>query len=84
MSLGTIRYNIVMNNLAEIEKSALNLSPVEREHLAITVWESLQGNAAFDSEGLELARSRNQDIESGSVKPLSHAEFLLRTGGAAS
>jgi len=72
-----------MNNLAEIEKDALSLSPVEREHLAVTVWESLEGSIAFDPQGIQVALNRNQDIESGSVTPMRHAEFLLRTGGSA-
>lgn len=70
-----------MSNLAELEKEALSLSQAERAHLALTVWASLEPDEGFDPEGLGLAVSRNLEIESGQVQPITHSEFLLRTGG---
>lgn len=60
---------------------ALSLSQSEREHLALTVWASLESEKGFDPDGIELALSRNQEIESGQVQAISHSEFLLLTGG---
>jgi len=77
-----------MSAITELEKEILALSPAERERLATVAWESLvsdpnaAGNRAIDPEGIQLAAQRNADIESGIVKPIDHAEFLRRTGGA--
>ena len=77
-----------MSTLIELEKEILALSPAERERLATIAWESLlsdpdaAGNAAIDPEGIQLAAQRNADVESGKVKPIDHAEFRRRTGGA--
>ena len=57
----------------------------ERAQLTLAAWESLIADPAFasdrtlDPEGLKLAAARDQDIESGKVKPISHEEFLRRT-----
>ena len=43
-----------MSTVSEIHESALRLSPAEREHLALLVWESLEMDleiAAEDSLG---------------------------------
>ncbi|MBI3171604.1 MAG: addiction module protein, partial [Hydrocarboniphaga effusa] len=57
----------------------------ERIHLALAAWESLvadptvAADRALDPEGLKIAAARDQDIESGKVKSISHKEFLRRT-----
>jgi hypothetical protein len=77
-----------MSTIIELEKEILALSPAERERLATIAWESLfsdpdaAGNPAIDPEGIQLAVQRNADVESGKVKPIDHAEFRKRTGGA--
>lgn len=56
--------------------------------MALAAWESLESdpsfaaNPAFDPEGINLALARDQEIESGAIDPLTHEEFLERTGGA--
>ena len=51
-----------MSNLAKIEREAMNLTPAEREHLALSAWESLGDgsdvaiNETLDSEGIEIAK----------------------------
>ena len=77
-----------MKSAAQLEKAVLSLPPAERAHLVLAAWESLESdpsfaaNPAFDPEGVALARARDLEIESGAVKPLTHEEFLARTGGA--
>jgi hypothetical protein len=71
----------------QIEADILRLPPSERERLAIAAWESLAVDETWladprtDSEGLALARRRDDEIESGQVMPLNHEEFLTRTRG---
>lgn len=70
---------------AQLEREVLALPLAERAHLALSAWESLIADPAFatdrtlDPEGLKVASARDQDIESGKVKPISHNEFLRRT-----
>ncbi len=74
-----------MSNLAKIEREAMNLTPAEREHLALSAWESLGDgsdaaiNETLDPEGIEIAKNRDKELSSGSVKPISHSEFLKCT-----
>jgi len=62
----------------------MGLPPEEREHLALSAWKSLgDGSDAaiietLDPEGVEIAIDRDREISSGSVKPISHPEFLRR------
>lgn len=73
-----------MSNLAKLEREVMNLSPEEREHLALSAWESLGDGsdtviaASLDPEGIEVAKSRDRELSSGSIKPISHSEFLRR------
>jgi hypothetical protein len=73
-----------MSNLAKIEKKVMNLAPEEREHLALSAWESLGDgsdpaiNKHLDPEGIEIAKKRDLELSSGAVKPISHSEFLRR------
>ena len=70
---------------AQLEREVLALPPAERANLVLSAWESLVADPAFaadrtlDPEGLKGATARDQDIESGKVKPISHEEFLRRT-----
>ena len=76
-----------MKSAAQLEKEVLSLPPEERAHLALAAWESLEDDPAFaadrtlDPEGVALALERDAEIEAGSVKPLSSAEFRQRTAG---
>ena len=69
----------------QLEREVLALPPTERAHLVLAAWESLVADPAFatdrtlDPEGLKVAAARDQDIESGKVKAISHEEFLRRT-----
>lgn len=67
------------NNVADLEKQALSLPPQEREHLALAVWESLEGASVVDPEGVEIALRRNDEVETGEAQTIDHAEFLQRT-----
>ena len=70
---------------AQLEREVLALPLTERAQWTLAAWESLIADPAFaadrtlDPEGLKLAAARDQDIESGKVKPISHEEFLRRT-----
>ena len=73
-----------MSNLAKIEREVMNLAPEEREHLALSAWESLGDgsdaaiNEMLDPEGIEIAIKRDKELSSGAVKPISHSELLRR------
>ena len=77
-----------MNRTAQLEEAVLRLPASDRVHLALAAWESLESDPAFaasaefDPEGIALAAQRDSEIEAGSSKPISHEEFLERTGGA--
>ena len=74
-----------MSNLSKLQKDLLRLPANEREELALSAWNSLgRGsdpviNAQLDPQGIELAMERDQQLDSGSVHPISHTEFLRRT-----
>lgn len=76
-----------MNTIIELEKQILALPAAEREQLAAMAWESLvgdpsvAGNRNIDPEGIKTAAQRDAEIETGTVQPIGHAEFLRRTGG---
>lgn len=70
-----------MSNLAQLEKQALSLKPSEREHLALTVWRSLESKIAFDSAGIEIALERDNEMALGKVNPIGHSEFVKKTSG---
>ncbi len=75
-----------MANIAEIEKELLLLSPAERVRIAVAAWESLAGDigaaadAGLDPSGLELAKLRDADLDSG-MDSLGRKEFRRQTGG---
>jgi len=68
-----------MSNLLELEKEALSLSQSEREYLALAIWDSLSSAEDIDPEGIDIALCRDQEIESGQVRPITHSEFLKQT-----
>ena len=76
-----------MTNRAQIEKEILELPPTEREQLALRMWESIiadeaaTADASLDPAGIDLAKSRGHQIESGTVLSISEEEFLNRTNG---
>ncbi len=73
-----------MSNVTRLEKEILALPPKERERLALAAWESLETQSDNpdtlpDQEGITLAQQRDTELQSGSVQPLTHSEFLRRT-----
>jgi hypothetical protein len=86
-STGGTVYTHPMKSAAQLEQEVLSLPADERARLALAAWESLETDPAFaadrtlDPEGIALALERDAEIEAGSVKPLSSAEFRQRTAG---
>ena len=76
-----------MSNVIEIERELLGLPYAERERLALKAWESLiddgeaESDPEIDPDGIEMARSRDQELEHGETNSISEKEFRLRTGG---
>lgn len=73
-----------MSNVTRLEKEILALPPKERERLALAARESLETQSDNpdtlpDQEGITLAQQRDTELQSGSVQPLTHSEFLRRT-----
>lgn len=71
--------------LDEIIPAALNLPVHERAALAASLWESLADPFQHiedldDQETLALAAARDQELESGVVAAVSHAELMQRLG----
>lgn len=70
-------------NIDQIASEALRLNPKDRAILAETIWESLEDPYIVhpdvsDRESIRLAKQRDDEIERGSVKPLSHDELMNR------
>lgn len=70
-------------NIDQIAPEALKLPIRERALLAASLWESIEDpfeiSTDFDDEAaLILAEERDQEIESGRVKALSHGELMQR------
>jgi hypothetical protein len=76
-----------METASEIERKLLGMPVAERERIAVAVWESLLidpvavSDESIDPKAIELAEYRDRDIESGTSRPLTHAEFRQVTGG---
>ena len=76
-----------MTNIAEIERQLSELSPSEREQLALKAWESLtndpdaSADPRIDPEGIEVARARDGELDRRRVSTLSQHEFRSQTGG---
>ncbi|HHE31806.1 MAG TPA: hypothetical protein ENL07_04055 [Chlorobaculum parvum] len=70
-------------NIDRIASEALKLDPKSRAILAETIWESLEdpylvSSDVTDEESISLAMKRDEEIESGTVTPLSHDELMSR------
>ena len=70
----------------EIVPEALKLAPRERALLAASLWESIGDPYHLaadldDEEAINLALTRDAEIESGQVKALSHKELMDRLRG---
>ncbi len=70
-------------NIDQIASEALQLDSKDRAILAETIWESLEdpyiaAPDVSDKEAVRLAHQRDDEIERGDVKPLSHKELMNR------
>ena len=70
----------------EIAPEALKLPPRERALLAASLWESIGDPNDLaadlgDEEAINLALTRDSEIESGQVKALSHKDLMNRLRG---
>ena len=76
-----------MTDFAQIEKEVLELTPAEREQLALRMWESLiadeeaTADSKVDTDGISIAQSRDIELEKGAVYPISDLVFRDRTSG---
>jgi len=69
--------------IEEIAPEALRLPPRERALLAASLWESIEDPFELavdlgDEEAIALAESRDRELDSGAVAPVSHEEFMRR------
>ncbi len=71
-------------NVDEIVPAALKLPPRDRALLAASLWESLEdpylwaAGESSEDESIALAEKRDEELESGTVQPLSHTELMRR------
>ncbi len=76
-----------MTEFAQIEKEVLELTPAERERLALRMWESIVADEVatadldLDPEGINPAQARDNGLETKVVSPISDQEFCDRTSG---
>lgn len=80
-----------MTDFTQIGKDVLELTPAQRERLALQMWERLleREEAAADSSvdpgGIKslflIIKSRDQELETKPATSISHEEFLDRTSG---
>ncbi len=73
-------------NVDELAPEVLKLPVRERAFLAACLWESLedpyiQAADLEDEEALARAESRDAEIGSGAVIPLSHSDLMSRLRG---
>lgn len=66
----------------QIAAEALRLSPRERAILASSLWESLgdpyEGKGGSDEDAVKQAVARDEELESGKVRALSHQELMAQ------
>jgi putative addiction module component (TIGR02574 family) len=67
----------------QIASEVLNLAPYERALLAQTLWESLDNQSLSpadlsDDAELALAQQRDNEMETGTVTPVSHTDLMTR------
>ncbi len=72
-----------MTSIAQLTSDALSLPVDDRIRLAQRLWESLQDSGNIDSgdndaKTLELAEQRDDELTSGSVKGISHADAIAK------
>ena len=70
-------------SIDQIAPEALKLPPRERALLAASLWESIEDPfelvvARDDEDAIDLAMKRDAELESGTVKPMSHEELMQR------
>ncbi len=70
-------------SIDQITSEVLRMSPHDRAIIAETIWESLEDPYKFstdisEEEAISLALQRDNEIEQGSVIPLSHKELFDR------
>lgn len=70
-------------SIDQIAPEALKLPARERALLAASLWESIEDPFELpidydDEAALRLAEQRDQEIESGSVKAISHQDMMQR------
>jgi putative addiction module component (TIGR02574 family) len=73
-------------NIDQLASEALRLNPKDRATLAETIWESLEDpyiDAAYmsDEDAVRLAHQRDDEMDNGHTKPLSHNELMDRLRG---
>jgi hypothetical protein len=73
-------------DIDRLASEALKLDPKSRAILAETIWESLEDpylvtSDVTDEESISLAIKRDEEIETGTVTPLSHKELMKRLCG---
>lgn len=70
-------------SIDQIAPEALRLPPRERALLAASLWESIEDPYVVEADlseenAIDLAIARDAELESGTVKPLSHSELMKR------
>ena len=70
-------------SIDQIAPEALRLPARERALLAASLWESIEDPfelavARDDEDAIELAMERDAELESGTVKSMSHEELMQR------
>ncbi len=70
-------------SIDQIAPEALRLPAKERALLAASLWESIEDPYTIttdlnDEEAVALALSRDEELESGAVTALSHADLMKR------
>jgi hypothetical protein len=74
-------YVHLMGQLADIQKQAKELSEEDREGLVAFLLHGFTSAPSGPDD--EEVRRRDADMDSGAVKPISHAEFLAQVGRSA-
>ena len=76
-----------MTDFTQIGKDVLELTPAQRERLALQMWERLiereeaTADSSVDPGGIKIALSRDRELETKPATSISHEEFLDRTSG---
>ncbi|MDD2557428.1 MAG: addiction module protein [Desulfuromonas sp.] len=69
-------------NPDQIKAAALSMSSADRAQMAQALWESLEGDVSAahlsHADVINLARSRDEEMENRDVTPISHVELMSR------